>query len=97
VVSFTPLPLYPRGKGPRYPLDAGWAPGSVLSLLRREKSCTAGKFYRFRYLYMEMYQVDESQSLCSEGDDKFTVLRDMTLSNFIDGFPRFGGVCYLHL
>jgi hypothetical protein len=34
VVSFTPRPLYPRGKIPRYPLY-GWAPEPVWTLWKR--------------------------------------------------------------
>jgi hypothetical protein len=37
VVSFTPLPPYPQGKSPWYPL-AGWSSEPVWTWLRREKS-----------------------------------------------------------
>jgi hypothetical protein len=39
VVSFTPRPLYPRGKSPRYPLDRRLGgPQPVWTILRRENS-----------------------------------------------------------
>jgi hypothetical protein len=40
VVSFTPLPLYPPGKGPAVPIgqDAGWAPELAWTTQRREHS-----------------------------------------------------------
>jgi hypothetical protein len=43
VVSFTPLPLYPRGKEPPVHIEqeAGWAPEPVWTLWRREQSCIA--------------------------------------------------------
>jgi hypothetical protein len=44
--GFTPLPLYPQVRSPPSPLpigqEDGWAPESVWTLWRREKSCTAG-------------------------------------------------------
>jgi hypothetical protein len=41
VVSFTPRPLYPRGKNPRVPIryEAGWAPEPVWTIWRSENSC----------------------------------------------------------
>jgi hypothetical protein len=44
VVSFTPLPHYPPGTQPTVPIreEAGWALEPVLTLWRREKSCTVG-------------------------------------------------------
>jgi hypothetical protein len=40
VVSFTPLPLYPRGKSPQHPLDRrlGGPQAPVLTTWRRENS-----------------------------------------------------------
>jgi hypothetical protein len=37
VVNFTPRPLHPRGRSPRYPLD-GWTPEPVWTTWRGEKS-----------------------------------------------------------
>jgi hypothetical protein len=39
VASFTPLPLYPRGKSPLYPAkEVGWTPEPVWTTWRRENS-----------------------------------------------------------
>jgi hypothetical protein len=39
VVSFTPRPLYPRGKSLRYPSNGSWAPEPVLMTCKRGNSC----------------------------------------------------------
>jgi hypothetical protein len=39
--NHAPVALYPRGKDPRYPLEAGWAPESVWMQGLEEKSSTS--------------------------------------------------------
>jgi hypothetical protein len=37
MVNFTPLPLYPRGKSPRYPLGLSWGLEPIWTLWSRDK------------------------------------------------------------